>query len=282
MTPQPRRDAARRFAALVEADRAEIVSRCEGAPPEAGEVLDDVVAGVRDGAGRGGGRTLSECFARWAARRLRDDPGLAEPFATALAALNESLERRHVARTRQEERRRIARELHDRLGEELTVALRRIELRSLMGGSGSDAAEQAIVGAMDRLREITSELVLEPVTDLREALREHVVAVADPRLRLWVAGEGDHAPPEVLTEAFFVLRQAVRNAIAHGDASRIVVEVDVGTRLLRGRVSDDGRGFTGEPGVGITSMRERAESVGGTVTIEGGRGTCVELRVPLC
>jgi signal transduction histidine kinase len=95
------------------------------------------------------------------------------------------------------------------------------------------------------------------------------------------------------------MREAVRNAVAHSGCGRIEVILEVDDSELRGRVEDDGVGFapdgdSGEvwdgreeevpaTGVGLRSMRERTELLGGRLDIcsEPGRGTAVEVRAPL-
>ena len=85
-------------------------------------------------------------------------------------------------------------------------------------------------------------------------------------------------------------REAIVNAARHADADRIAIELETTDGALTLRVIDNGRGFDpqaaasdGTPHYGLTSMRERAEDVGGQFTIESieGEGTRVETTVPL-
>jgi len=95
----------------------------------------------------------------------------------------------------------------------------------------------------------------------------------------------------VATQVYLAMREAVRNAVRHSGCSCIGVTLSVRDGKLRGLVEDDGEGFDPEAlakampswGVGLRSMRERAEMLGGTVHVdsEPGAGTRVELRVPL-
>ena len=87
-------------------------------------------------------------------------------------------------------------------------------------------------------------------------------------------------------EAFLIVREALRNALAHSDPGTIDVNVEIVPHELRASVVDDGGGFAVDdtvPGFGLTSMRERAELLGGTtvLTASPGQPTRVDLTVPL-
>jgi signal transduction histidine kinase len=116
---------------------------------------------------------------------------------------------------------------------------------------------------------------------------------------LSVAGDESAVPSPAEEQAFLVMREAVRNAVAHSGCRRIAVSVDVDDAELRGRVEDDGAGFDphggeggwhgdrGEcgpaAGVGLRSMKERTEALGGLLDVSSkpGRGSAVEVRIPL-
>lgn len=200
-----------------------------------------------------------------------------------------------VYEARLDERRRIARELHDRLGEVLTVGLRQLDLEEIMGPEtpeGQSAiARQVLVEAMRRLRVVTSGLRDEPVTSFEKALADFLNRVcADADVHLVVLGDETWASPGILDEAFLIVREALRNALTHGAPQSVVVGVEVTRRELRAWVDDDGKGFacgddaeSPAAGTGLATMRERAALLGGTVAIASkpGRGTSVELKVPL-
>jgi signal transduction histidine kinase len=200
-----------------------------------------------------------------------------------------------VHEARLDERRRIARELHDRLGEVLTVGLRQLDLDEIMGPEipeGQAAiAREVLVEAMRRLRLVTSGLRDEPVTSFEKAVEDFLNRVcADADVHLVVLGDEAWAPSEVIDEAFLIVREALRNALTHGAPQSVVVGVEVTRRELRAWVDDDGQGFTvgvdaesPAAGTGLATMRERAALLGGTLAIvsKPGRGTSVELSVPL-
>jgi signal transduction histidine kinase len=241
-----------------------------------------------------------------------NDPTLLPGFVTFVSALNESVNKRirrataaytrqlveHIHRAQLDERRSIARELHDRLGEGLSVALRQLELLEISGAQPPEAAGQrnapvkdAILETMDRLRAVTSDLRTEPVTSLEKALTRYLESmVADADVRLRISGEERWATPAVIDQVFLVLREALRNAFTHAAPRLVKVAVDFSPEALRASVHDDGRGFVPRDAerrhpatVGLASMRERTALIGGTLTISSApaRGTYIELHVPL-
>jgi signal transduction histidine kinase len=250
------------------------------------------------------------------ASHVKDDPELLPCFITAIVTLNESISSRiredtlaytgylleRIDQAHIDERHRIARDLHDRLGEGMSVALRQIELHELTGRENplissprAALAKDAITEAMRRLRVVTSDLRQDSVRSLERALIQYIdsaagdgAAPADVRLR--VSGDETWASPQVIGEAFLILREAIRNALRHGTARMVLIGVALAPHELHAWVEDDGRGFVlvnragpVPAGNGLTSMRERAALLGGRLTIVSvpGRGTHIELLVPL-
>ena len=249
------------------------------------------------------------------ARHVQADPGLLPCFTTGVLALNERINKtiretslvytgyllERVDQAQIEERHRIARDLHDRLGEGMSVALRQLELHELNLETDPDAhaarttmAKDAIVEAMRRLRVVTSGLRQDSVRSLEKALIQYIdsvapdIASADVRLR--VSGDETWAPPVVIDETFLIIREAIRNALKHGRPQLVLIGVALAPHELHAWVEDNGRGFAasertdpGSSGTGLTSMRERAALIGGRLTIASvpGQGALVELLVPL-
>lgn len=221
---------------------------------------------------------------KWVGRQIR---------GSADGDMAEYENRVHEARL--DERRRVARELHDRLGEVLTVGLRQLDLEEIAGlegpGSQSVIAREVLVEAMRRLRLVTSGLRDEPVTSFEKALVDYLNRVcADANVHLVVIGDESWAPAEIIDEAFLIVREALRNALTHGAPQSVVVGVEVTRRQIRAWVDDDGTGFvcgddaeSPAAGTGLAAMRERAALLGGSVSIvsKPDHGTSVELTVPL-
>jgi signal transduction histidine kinase len=244
------------------------------------------------------------------ARHLTADEESLRLFVIAIRALNQSISVRireaattysgylldKIHEAHLEERRRIARELHDRIGSGVSLAYRQLELFELYrttepvkASTRVETAQQAIQETMLNLRAVTSELRLqEPLKSLEKALLSYLdsARLEDVAIRLRVNGDESWAPPAVSDESFLILREAVRNALSHGHPTMVLVRVDIAPHELRASVVDDGSGFdphNATGGVGLSSMQERAALIGGMVTVssQADRGTHVELLVPL-
>ncbi|MET0414871.1 MAG: histidine kinase, partial [Actinoplanes sp.] len=195
------------------------------------------------------------------------------------------------------ERQRIARELHDRVGDGLSVAHRRLELFEdqqddpVKAASQAKKAHQAVLESLESLRSVITDLRLEaPLKSLEKALAGYIESVpsSDGQLRLRVNGDENWVPTTVRDESFLIIREAIRNALAHGAPGKILIRVDIAPHELRAVVEDTGRGFDHASiptaaTAGLSSMRERAALLGGMVLVasQPGQGTQVELTVPL-
>jgi PAS domain S-box-containing protein len=199
------------------------------------------------------------------------------------------------ARTQKEERRRIARDLHDVVLQDLVGVLQSLRLSNLHNkdsGLGLDLEEE-----LDALRRATLGL-RNAVNDLRgEKERPFVKSVEslvelnrrlapDCNIELLVEeGFPNGLLGEAGVELLRVIREAFTNARHHSGAKSVVVTLKVEGSDLVAEISDDGQGFELEatPGVGLSSMQERAAMVDGKLEIESevGRGTSVRLRVPV-
>ncbi|MEU1288831.1 sensor histidine kinase [Kitasatospora sp. NPDC005856] len=196
-----------------------------------------------------------------------------------------------------DERRRIARELHDRIGYGMSVTHRQLELYRMYLDKQPDrasvklaTAQQAIQESMHHLRAVTSDLhTQQPPRSLETALLNDLESLGaeDVSVRLRVNGNEDWASPEALDEVFLILREGVRNVLRHAGASVLLVNVEITPNELRASVEDDGCGLPRErpvdAGVGLSSMRERAELLGGRLLVNGrpSNGTRVDLSIPL-
>jgi len=198
-----------------------------------------------------------------------------------------------------EERNRLARELHDSVSQKLFgLVLSAEAAATLLDRDGAEARAELerLQGlaqeAMEELRSLVFELrppALES-EGLAAALRKHVDVlrrVYRREITVEVAGTPRRAP-ELEREVFRIAQEALQNALRHAEAGALGLELAAADGLLELTVRDDGVGFDPEaPGIrsrrlGLTSMEERAEAIGGTLRIESrpGAGTVVRLQVP--
>jgi signal transduction histidine kinase len=214
-----------------------------------------------------------------------------EAFAVYTSFL---LDKVHLAQT--EERRRIARDLHDRIGHSLSVAHHQLELGELYSVEDAEksalklfTAQRAVTDAMASLREVAGGLHSSaPQQSMRKALVEAAQEIAAVGVDLTVQVNGDEGWAErpVLDQCTLMFREAVRNAIEHGRPRSVGVNVDITPGEIRALVLDDGTGFdTDAPahGLGLAAMRERAEALGGNANVRSrpGVGTRVSFVIPL-
>ncbi len=202
-----------------------------------------------------------------------------------------------VKETQFEERRRFSRELHDRLAHDMTVVTQSLDLYEAFRDTDADKARErfelarrSAQDALDLMGEFSRELRLMETSDgLRIAL-QNLMRISVPGGVEWEVsfdGEEEHLPDYVRDQLYMVLREGVRNAVAHSGSDRITVEVEITPRQVTAVVRDHGGGFeTGEPskeGIGLRSMEERASILGGTFELgpdpEG--GARAKVRLPL-
>jgi signal transduction histidine kinase len=185
-----------------------------------------------------------------------------------------------------EDRRRVARDLHDGLAQELAFIAsqsKRLatafdpEIMSYVGLAAERALDESrtLIGALSRPAD-------EPLDQALARAARDVAARAGARVELSV--QPDVRVPSEAGEALVrIVREAVTNAVRHGGAENVRV------RLVRDHsvclmVDDDGLGIVGEPvaGFGLTSMRQRAESLGGCFQLSSrpGGGTSIEITLP--
>ena len=245
------------------------------------------------------------CFWRDITQRKQAEQEIANS-RERLRALAERLDE-----VREEERLHLSREIHDGLGQSLTALkidmslLRRI-LRSSIGGEKDkqmdgevQEAEEALASmesllrqTIDQVRQIAWEMrpgMLDQL-GLPDALRQYVRDIAE-RSGLELQEDIVDLPvmPSNRTSLalYRIVQEALTNIVRHARARQVRIRLQSMERNLRLEVVDDGVGIPAEPseapGIGLNSMRERAETLGGRCTIESpteGRGTRIVVEVP--
>jgi signal transduction histidine kinase len=185
------------------------------------------------------------------------------------------------------DRRRIARELHDGLAQELAFVVTQCSRLASEPGVGriAEAAQTALAEARRAMLDLRRPAGTPLAAELEQVARR-AADRAGLRLELRLA-EGVDLPPVARVELSRILHEAIANAARHAKATGVCVELS-GGRGARLTVSDDGVGFDPDrpeavfPGFGILGMRERVRIIGGELSIVSRPflGTRVEVLIP--
>jgi PAS domain S-box-containing protein len=223
--------------------------------------------------------------------------------AEALEGANHQLRglSRQLFHLQEEERRHLARELHDEIGQNLTAAKMNLEMISPHVPAKVTGRLEDSVQLLDRLLVQVRQLSLA----LRPALLDELGLV--PTLRWLVEQQAKraglrtrfHAPEpfeklgsEIQTVGFRIVQEAITNVLRHAHARSVSIHLEIVGDQLRIKIVDDGNGFELAEverrahdglGFGLIGMRERAALVGGQVQIisSPNKGTSVEVSLPL-
>jgi two-component system sensor histidine kinase UhpB len=201
---------------------------------------------------------------------------------------------RAALRAQEEERARVARDLHDEVNQALTGVLLHLEAARAKAPEelvGELAETKALASqAMDELLSLARQLRPAALDDLGlvAALASHVEDFEKRtgiEARFRSDGEVNRLPDDVQLVLYRVTQEALSNAARHSGASHVDVEVRRNGGSVDLRISDDGRGFSFDEagsGLGLAGMRERALHVGGDLRLESspGRGTKIRLAIP--
>jgi len=213
---------------------------------------------------------------------------LADQAAPALAALRLAEQaraaRERLVLAREEERRRLRREIHDGLGPRLAAVQLRIgtaqDHRALPADAGRQlqtAADQ-LGEALDEVRRITAGLAPSALVDrgLADAVADlaHRLSTRRTAIAVSVPAPLPALSPGVETAAYRIVSEALTNAVRHAGAANVRVTIEASSAELAVTVSDDGRGFPEDtvPGTGLGSLTERAEEIGGSCEISSTSG----------
>ncbi|HEU5086943.1 MAG TPA: sensor histidine kinase, partial [Roseiflexaceae bacterium] len=231
-----------------------------------------------------------------AERRLLDNIALQAGIAAHAVRLTADLQRsrERLVTAREEERRRLRRDLHDGLGPQLasltlTIAATREMLRHDVDAADALLQELAIhtQGAIADIRRVVYELRPPALDDLGLvlALREQAARYSQGRLVICIEAPDcmPHLPAAVEVAAYRIVQEALTNVVRHAHASACCVRLAIDGEFVI-EVTDDGRGIpTGTPhGVGLTSMQERVAELGGTFSLDTAPGeTRIVAQLPL-
>jgi two-component system sensor histidine kinase UhpB len=191
-----------------------------------------------------------------------------------------------LARLAEEERAELARDLHDEMGPLLFAITAWAAAARMQAQGGDPVAADASVAALEKA---AAELQA-ALRDLLRRLRDSAPAPIDLRLSLeelvafWrgvrpqtdfalsIEGAPDVAAEPARAALFRVAQEGISNAVRHGDAAHIEIDLAPAAGGLRLRVGDDGRGGDGGDGFGLVGMQERLQAVGGHLRITRQKG----------
>ncbi len=209
-----------------------------------------------------------------------------------------------VISAQEEERRRVAQDLHDDLGQDLAALAVNLEaVRQRLPDASEEVVEKLaqirgqVADTTDHAYELILRLRPSALDDLGlvPALRAHAErALAEENIRFDLEADEltERLPPEIETAVFRVLQEALTNVIRHARASRVRMVLAVRDGVLEALVEDDGRGFDPEKiaaagpdrqRLGLIGMQERAALCSGSLEIDSrpGAGTRISMRIPL-
>ena len=248
---------------------------------------------------------LSEAFNNMS-QRIEDE--VAENRALSRHLYIQSKQRgellKHLITAQEDERKRVARELHDDLGQALgALALQTEALEQLIESDPEGAINQLdltrdlITDTTDRMYELI--LALRPSTlddlGLESALQSHAerfLSGSGIDFELKSVGLTNRLEPELETALYRIYQEALNNVRRHSDATKVSINISMSDGYLESEIRDDGRGFDvgtydsikdDHRGWGLLGIKERVSQWGGEVEIvtEPGGGTLIQLRFPI-
>jgi signal transduction histidine kinase len=268
------------------------------------DTLEDTVKGLGAGANDyvtkpfKNAELLARVEAQLRVKRLQDQRDRAEQQLERRTGELRALTAR-LAEAEEAQRRRIARELHDQVGQSLTALGINLNIvRSQMGNGGAEALAARLDDSL-AIVEKTTERIRDLMADLRPPVLDDYGLVAavrwyceqlTARTGIECTVEGDEPDPRlpIATETalFRIAQEALTNVAKHAQAAEVSVSVDAEPRVVRIIVSDRGVGFDAvdppaQGSWGLLTMAERAEAVGGQCRIRSrpGQGTDVIVEV---
>jgi Signal transduction histidine kinase len=205
----------------------------------------------------------------------------------------------YLIQTQEDERHRVSRELHDDIGQRLSLLAIEFDLLSQsLAASGRNSHRDRVTSLKSQLGDLTSDVhqlshqlhsaklqhlgLRSAVEELaRQLAKQHQIAIT-----LHTGEEDNPLPPDVALCLFRVTQEALSNVVRHSKAESVSVDVNISSRLAQLTVQDTGVGFdpsASQGGLGLISMRERLRMIGGQFSVESlqGKGTFIRAWVPL-
>jgi PAS domain S-box-containing protein len=206
----------------------------------------------------------------------------------------------HLQGVREEERARIAREVHDELGQALTGL--KLEIAAIV--QRLSARNRTLIPRLRSMSDVvdgTIQSVRRISTELRPVILDELGLV--PAIEWFAAGwqrrtgiacgvsvtqPEEYLPPDISVALFRIVQEALTNVVRHAEATQVSLELHQTANSLTLTIRDDGTGIGAErirdrKSVGLSGMRERAAALGGELTIStaSGQGTTIMVSIPL-
>jgi len=233
--------------------------------------------------------------------RKMDEESLRQAQADALLARQEFTQR--LISAQEQERKRIAGELHDSLGQDLSLIKNRIQLALACNGlppavvNHLEAASKIATDSLNEVRNLAHHLRPLPIeqsglTDSLETLVQEVSESSAIHFDRQFENVDDLFPGEQATMLYRIAQEALNNLVKHSQATAASATLQRDLHCVRLRIEDNGRGFdkgsvlgpgTTRTGIGLTSIDERVRMLGGSLEIRTGpgQGTSLQLEIPL-
>jgi signal transduction histidine kinase len=190
--------------------------------------------------------------------------------------------------------RRLGRELHDRVGSNISAMLLTVALVRKEMDTAPAAGPSSRLGALEEMLNTTMQHVRDLLSDLRPtgldelglvaALRHHAALLSARSEVEFIVSGREFSPrldPDCEMAFFRIAQEAWTNALKHAHATRVVLTLTSTRRRVLMQVQDDGRGFLPAAGkiptLGLTTMRERAQAIGATLNVAHSTGAGVRL-----
>jgi signal transduction histidine kinase len=247
-------------------------------------------------------QSFAGSLADFAARALFAADRSARERALRVAYDELGLLHRRLESAKEEERRFIAHELHDQLGQTLTALKLRLTMQSRAPANGERPSDTpssiALVdGLIDRVRRLSLDL-RPPLLDelgLMPALSAYLdqqAAISGVHMSLDGPTSEIVLSPELQSACFRIVQEAITNVLRHADAQVVTVQIVYQGARIELTIRDDGRGFEPEEvldtigmqaHIGVLGMRERARALGGNFALfsRPGAGTTIDVRLPV-
>jgi signal transduction histidine kinase len=206
---------------------------------------------------------------------------------------------RQLLIAQERERKRLASELHDSLGQNLSIVKNRLHFARQIPDT-----PDAVLAHLDAIERVAAEAIAETrnlarnlrplhieqigLTDSLKGLIQEVSQSTDIRFERRVEPLDDVMRGEAATHIYRIVQEALNNLVKHSRATTAGITIERDVRSVRLRIQDDGVGFdprqrSATGGLGLTSLDERARMLGGSMIIESapGKGTRLEFQIPI-